>query len=101
MLLHVRRLSSAYSPLFSRGVSCFGATSPSSLFVDRLSIVDHLALFRAPNRDGDVDQDDRDILDAYHGLTQCASKFHGDADGDGDVDDDDIDIWELEDGSSY
>ena len=46
MLLHVRRTSSGYSR-FSRGVSCFGATSPSSLFVDRLSIVDHLALFRA------------------------------------------------------
>ena len=48
------------------------------------------------DRDGDVDGDDLADWLLHSGLSQCALKQHGDADGDGDVDSADEDIWDAE-----
>jgi hypothetical protein len=65
--------------------------------------------FRADfNRDGFVNNTDFLIWQQWSGLTSCASRFEGDADGDGDVDqtdgddgESDYDIWVEEDGSEF
>lgn len=48
------------------------------------------------DRDGDVDGNDFLIWQDWFGMSQCASRFEGDADGDGDVDNEDLDIWTQE-----
>lgn len=57
--------------------------------------IDYCADF---NRDGVVDDMDEVIINNYllMNLTECASRFEGDADEDGDVDQCDYDIWEYE-----
>jgi hypothetical protein len=53
------------------------------------------------NRDGQVNTSDLSMMGTYHNvLTQCASRFEGDADGDGDVDDTDLNILSAEFGST-
>jgi hypothetical protein len=48
------------------------------------------------NRDGQVTQEDGDIITANQGLEMCASIFEGDTTPDGDVDPDDLDTWQME-----
>jgi hypothetical protein len=50
------------------------------------------------NRDGCVDNLDYAIWAGHYGLSQCASRFEGDADGDGDIDTADYVLWSDQNG---